>query len=104
MESLPRVPARGVSTEFGTLDLRQHPVQTVNRAIVQVGKETVLEIEIVVRQRCQPSGVDKESGYDEDGLVVWCGWVAKCPQIPGFIDEAQLQNGAPKSYGHRWWP
>ena len=45
-------------------------------------------------QGCQPGGVDEESGYDEDGLVVRCGRVAKRSQVPGFVDEAKLQMDA----------
>ena len=55
----------------------------------------MLEVEIVVRQARQPGRVDEEPSYDQDGLVVRCGWVAKCSQIPGFVDEAKLQLEAP---------
>ena len=39
-------------------------------------------------------------------MVVRCGWVAKCSQIPGFVDEAKLQLEAPNKAmatngGHR---
>ena len=66
----------------------------------------MLEVEIVVRQARQPGRVDEEPSYDQDGLVVRCGWVAKCSQIPGFVDEAKLQLEAPNKAmatngGHR---
>ena len=37
-----------------------------------------------------------QPGYGEDRLVVRCGWVAKCAQVPGFVDEAKLQIAGPK--------
>ena len=64
--------------------------------IVQVRKETVLEIELLVRQAREPDGVNEEPSYHEDGLVVRCGRVAKYSQIPGFVDKAKLQNGGPE--------
>lgn len=65
--------------------------QTHIRRVVQVRKEAVLEVEVAVRQIWQPASVDEEPTHDEDRLVVRCRRIAKHSQIPGFIDETELQ-------------
>ena len=42
----------------------------------------MLEVEVFVRQLCQPAAVNEDSCHDEHGLIVRCGRIAKCSQIP----------------------
>ena len=68
---------------------------------MQIRKEAKLEIEVVVRQAREPVRIHEEPSYGQNRLVVRCRWVAKCAQVPGFVDEAKLQIAGPKK---KLWP
>ncbi len=61
----------------------------------------VLQSQKVVGEASKVRDIDEETAYDEDGLVVWPGRVAKCAEIPGFVNDTNSQRRPRKSYGHR---
>ena len=93
---LSRAAAGCVPANLRAFHLGQDAVQTPTRGIVQIGEETVLEIEVVVGEVHEPARVHEEPGYGEHGLVVRCGRVPKRAQVPGFVDEAKLQIADPE--------
>ena len=66
----------------------------------------MLQGQEVVGEAGKVRDIDEEAANDEDGLIVWLGRVSECTEIPGFVDEADVQSGPlkklwPPDGGHR---
>ena len=73
--------------------------------IGQAREVLVFQGQEVVGEAGKVRDFDEETANDEDGLVVWLGRISECPEIPGFVDEADLQGHPPeKAMATGWWP
>ena len=71
----------------------------------QAGEVALLQSEEIVGERVEPCDIDEQAGHDQDGLVVRQGRIAECSEIPGFVDEANLQRRPPeKAIATGRWP
>ena len=61
----------------------------------------MFQIQEIVGEARKVCDINEDTGYNEDGLVVWHGRVAEWSKISSFVDEAYVQRPLPKSYGHR---
>ena len=57
-----------------------------------------------VGEACKVRDVNEKTADSEDGLVVWPGRIGEYSEIPGFINEADLQRYLEKAMATGWWP
>ena len=99
------VSARRISSKIRSFDLGKDAIQVVGRRVEQSGEEFELQIQEFPSKAGKVLSINKQAAYDEDGLIIWPGWIAKFYKISSFVDVTDFQQHlAKKAMATMRWP
>ena len=82
MPSLPWSSTCCVAANVGPLYLGEDSVERFGGGIGPAREVLVFQSQEIVGEAGKVRDINEETAYDEDGLVVWQGRIAKCSEIP----------------------
>lgn len=85
-----------------SFDLGEDAIQPSFERVGQPGEEIELWLQEFAGKVSKPPSINKQADYDENGLVVSLGWIAKLAKFFGFVEATDLQQRlSKKGHGHR---
>ena len=85
-----------------SFDLGENATQPSFERVGQPGKKIELWLQEFAGKVSKPPIINKQAAYDENGLVVSLGWIAKLAKLFGFVEATDLQQHlSKKGHGHR---
>ena len=103
--ALPCGSACCVSAKVRSFDLGEDAVRPTFGKAGQPGEETELLLQEFAGKISKAPRINKHAAYDECGLAVTSGWIAKLAKFFGFVDATDLQQRhSKKAMTTVWWP
>lgn len=85
-----------------SFDLGEDAIQPSFDEVGQPGEKIELWLQEFADKVSKPPSINRQAAYDENGLVVSLGWIAKMAKFFGFVDATDLkQRLSKKGHGHR---